>query len=428
MCTLRNLRLLFPLLGFSLLLLLAVYSPQPLLAANSLHISNQVQTVAMPATSTTCPADGTARPAVMTPLALGSHQNIVYVYNEIPPNTSTAYGHIKRYDVTTGQKTVIATSGLSIQHAQVSADGQWVLFLSQVDPRGDPNHSAMLQLVRMDGQGLQTLYCLPSSVTSASVQWSTDQKSVLISTDASNSISTVTLLTLATGNLQTELNITDTNYSYTVLTWLDTTRAYVERIGRWGPPPPITLYLLDTRSQALTQVLQHAVRFSYLSMDSGYDGTKLFVSFCFDQAGFDTTISVEPATGGTQQIIYHQAQTICVHTLRAVSSTILLMVGQRYDPAHGTFFNQAWKMKPDGSGRTVLFDTPDNGTTYNLNVFTQFPWSNVSRDGSLYSLQTSTNDGSNLQTLDYASLNGGTPIQFAYTTRGSVDIVGWTTM
>ncbi len=85
-------------------------------------------------------------------------------------------------------------------------------------------------------------------------------------------------------------------------------------------------------------------------------------------------------------------------------------------------------MKPDGSGRTVLFDTASNGTIYNLNVYTQFPWSNVSRDSSLYSLQTTTNNGSKLQTLDYASLNGGTPIQFAYTTTGSVDIVGWTTM
>jgi hypothetical protein len=423
----RNPRLLLLLLSCSLLLVLAACSPQPQLAVGGLSISNQVSTVAMSATSTTCPADGTARPAIMAPLALGSHRDIVYVYNEIPPNTSTAYGHIKRYDVVTGQKTSIVTSGLSIQHAQLSSDGQWVLFLSQVDPRGDRNHSSMLQLVRMDGQGLQTLYCLPSSVTSASVQWSTDQKTVLISTDANNSISTVTLLTLATGGLQTELHITDTNYAYTVLTWINTTRAYVEKTGRSGPQPPITLYLLDTRSRALTQVLQHSVRFSYLSLDSSNDGNKLFVSYCFNQTGFDTTISVGPAAGGTQRTIYHQTN-ICAQTLRAVTSTTLLIVGQRYDSAHSTFFNQAWKMKPDGSGRTVLFDTASNGITYSLNVFTQFPWSNISRDGSLYSLQTTTNNGSRQQTLDYASLNGGAPIQFAYTSTGSVDIVGWTTM
>jgi hypothetical protein len=122
----------------------------------------------------------------------------------------------------------------------------------------------MLQLVRVDGQGLQTLYCLPSSIMSASVQWATNQKTALITTDANRSTSTITLLTLATGSLQSELNITDTNYSYTVVTWLDTTRAYVEKIGRLGPPPPITLYLLDTGSYALTQVLPHSIRQSYL--------------------------------------------------------------------------------------------------------------------------------------------------------------------
>jgi len=422
MYAIRPSRILISFLAVCLVFLLAASASQSDARANSSNTSHSF----MPALSTTCPANGTARPAVMTPLVLGSHRNIVYVYNEIPPNTTISYGHIKRFDVTTGQKTTIVTSGLSIQHAQVSADGQWILFLSQVDPRGDPNHSAMLQLVRMDGQGLQTLYCLPSSITSASVQWATNQKTALITTDANRSTSTITLLTLATGSLQSELNITDTNYSYTVLTWLDTTRAYVEKIGRLGPPPPITLYLLNTGSHALTQVLQHSVRQSYLSIDSSYDGTKLFVSYCPTVVTpIATTISVGPPTGGTQQTIYSQTN-ICVQTLRSVTSTTLLMVGQRYTST--SLFNQAWKMKPDGSGRTVLFDTASNGTIYSLNVYTPFPWSNVSRDSSLYSLQTTTNNGSKLQTLDYASLNGGTPIQFAYTTTGSVDIVGWTTM
>jgi hypothetical protein len=420
MYAIRSSRFLISFLAVCLVFLLAASASQSGARASSTAHALE------PALSTSCPADGTARPAVMPALTLGSHRNIVYIYNEIPPNTTIAYGHIKRYDVTTGQKIAIVTSGLSILHAQVSADGQWVLFLSQVDPRGDPNHSAMLQLVRVDGQDLQTLYCLPSSITSASVQWATNQKTALITTDANRSTSTITLLTLATGSLQSELNITDTSYSYTVLTWLDTTHAYIEKIGRLGPPPHITLYLLNTGSHALTQVLQHSVRQSYLSIDSSYDSTKLFVSYCPTVVTpIATTISVGPAIGGTQQTIYSQTN-ICVHDLRVVTSTTLLMVGQRYTST--SLFNQAWKMKPDGSGRTVLFDSASNGTIYNLNVYTQFPWSNVSRDSSLYSLQTTASNGSKLQTLDYASLNGGTPIQFAYTTTGSVDTVGWTTM
>src|SRR5258708_9821197 len=62
--------------------------------------NNPGQTVPMPQTQTDCPATNTARAAVMRPLALGSHQNLVYIYNEVPHNTSTAYGHLHRYHAT----------------------------------------------------------------------------------------------------------------------------------------------------------------------------------------------------------------------------------------------------------------------------------------------------------------------------------------
>lgn len=424
-CLIALLALLVPLVGLR---------ASPASAADSLSTDQSVQ---MPPTQTSCPADGTARAAVMRPVKLGKHPTIVYVYNEVPLNTSIAFGHVKLYDVTTGKKSVLVTSGLSILHAQVSADGQWVLFLSQVDPRGDPHHDSMLQLIRIDGQGLQTLYCLPAAKYSrpANIQWSTDQKSVLISTDESTSTSTVTLLNLATGKLKTELKITDKNYSYNVLTWLDFTHAYVMRSGRFGPVPPIVLYILDTtknnnpNGSNLKKVLEHPVRFSYLSLDSSFDAKKLFVGYCLlvsANSPFDTTISVGPATGGTQKIIYHQAPSICVQQLRAVTPQTLLMTVESYNSRTNSYNNQLWTMKPDGSGRTVLFDLPKNGTTYHMNVYTQFPWSNVSRDGSMYTLLTA-NQNTTLQTLVFGSLKGGKPTQFAYTSRGSVDIVGWTT-
>jgi hypothetical protein len=422
-CLIALLAVLVPLLGLRV---------APASAADSLA---SVQTVPMPPTQTSCPANGTARAAVMKPVKLGKHPTIVYVYNEVPINTSIAFGHVKLYDVTTGKKSVLVTSGLSIEHAQVSADGQWVLFLSQVDPRGDPHHDSMLQLIRIDGQGLQTLYCLPAAKYSrpANIQWSTDQKSVLISTDDNTSTSTITLLNLATGKLKTELKITDQNYSYNVLTWLDNTRAYIVRSGRFGPPPPIVLYILDAsknnnpNGSNLKKVLEHSVRHSFLSLDSSFDAKQLFVSYCLTAASpFDTTISVGPATGGTQKTIYHQSPEVCVQQLRAVTPQTLLLVVETYNPRTNTYANQLWRMKPDGSGLFILFALPKNGTTYSMNVFTQFPWSNVSRDGSMYTLQT-TNNNSSLQTLAFGSLKGGNPTQFAYTSRGSVDIVGWTT-
>ena len=407
------------------------------------------QTVAMPTTQTACPADGTARAAVMRPLALGSHQNLVYIYNEVPLNTTIAYGHVRRYDATTGQKSDIATSGLSIMDAQVSADGQWVLFLSQPDPRGDRLHSAMLQLVRMDGQGLQTLYCFSSSGLSTGpnpggrlpidVQWSSDQKSVLMTVDTHDTTSTISLLDLATGTIHTELAITDSAqlYRYNVLTWLDNTRAYVVKSGRQGPLPPISLFILDTSTNHdpnggdLKHVLDQPVRFSNLSMDSSYDGTKLFVGYCLQVASpFETTIWSEPATGGTKQTIYHQATTVCSETLRVISSDTLLLTVMNSDAKGNIINHQVWTMKTDGSGQKTLVSFPSSSTqqdTYSLNQFTQFTWSNVSRDGSMYALKIN-NGALNLQRLVVASLNGGAPMEIANTTRGGVDLVGWTTI
>ncbi len=402
-----------------------------------------VHTVAMPTTQTSCPVDGSARAAVIKPLALGKHQNLVYIYNEIPVNTSTAFGHLKRYDLATHQKTTIVTSGISIQAAQVSADGQWILFLSTPDPRLDPRHSAMLQLVRMDGQGLQTLYCFLTTkdqqgMNAPTAQWSVDQKAILLSYDTDLSTSIVALLNVATGKLQTEIKYTNSNqlYHYNVAFWLDNTRAYVVKSGRFGPPPPIELDLLniatnkDTNGDDLKKVLVHSIRMSNLSLDSSYDGKQLFVAYCLQAANpFDTTISVGPATGGTQKTLYHQGQTVCSKDMRAISANNLLITAQIYpnssDPTHGR--NQAWTMKTDGSGKKILFDLPKNSTDFSLNPTSQFPWSNVSRDGNFYAV-LSTNNETRQSTVLVGALAGGTPSGIANTTRGNVSLAGWTTM
>jgi len=76
----------------------------------------------------------------------------------------------------------------------------------------------------------------------------------------------------------------------------------------------------------------------------------------------------------------------------------------------------------DGSGTTRL------ATPGNLNAGTQVSWSNVSRDGNLYSLQVTNG---NTQSLQFGPLSGGSTTTFATTTTGSLtglEIVGWTTM
>src|SRR5258708_33469009 len=135
----------------------------------------------VPTTTTSCPPAGAARAAVMATLALGHHPNIVYIVNQ---GTSDApgLGTLKRFDATTGLKTeIINLSSTYISEAQLSADGQWLLFVAI------SGGQAKLQMVRMDGQGLQTLYCaspdggarLESALSHG--QWSTNQTLIIFS-------------------------------------------------------------------------------------------------------------------------------------------------------------------------------------------------------------------------------------------------------
>src|SRR5579859_5329628 len=104
--------------------------------------------VAMPATQTGCPPQGQGRPAVMAPLMGGRDQTIVYISN------TASTGNLRRYDVSRAQTTtIVSLPHVKISDAQVSTDGRSVLFLSQVGGR------PAIQLIRLDGQGLQTLYC-----------------------------------------------------------------------------------------------------------------------------------------------------------------------------------------------------------------------------------------------------------------------------
>src|SRR5260370_4676497 len=73
-------------------------------------------------TATSCPATGTGRAAVTTPLTLGHQQTIVYVYNT--PHTAI----LRRYDVGTNQKTnILSIPDVQINDAQLSTDGQFIL-------------------------------------------------------------------------------------------------------------------------------------------------------------------------------------------------------------------------------------------------------------------------------------------------------------
>ncbi len=413
-------------------------------------------TVPLPTTQTTCPPAGTVRTAVMPPLALGNHPNIVYLMYKggitppYPPFT------VNRYDFTTGRTTVMKQ--ISTGEAQISADGQWLLFVAQVT--NGQSSLAGIQLMRMDGQDLQTLYCSSTPATGISdVQWSPDQRHIIFFGPPATSLqSTLYLIDIVHGTVQPELVSTDPSTGYSLRTWIDNHRVYVMSryfVKSEPTPTPATLpklYILDTAAGANQQTskLQFVgqAQSPYCwDFDSSYDTGKLFIVHCIQlvsqgQAGIGlrqgpSSITVQSATGGQSQTVYaNPKQAIVAVRVVGYTSAALLFIIENQSDQHTTVDtsqNGLWKINTDGSGLTRL-TTENAGDRTSLNAFTQYPWSNFSHDGSLYAARAALLQGNTPPrfSLIVGSISGGTPTTFAtlpHPGEGAIlEVVGWTSM
>ncbi len=370
----------------------------------------------------------------MTPLTLGSHQNIVYTVNEYQGHNPT-FGTLKRYDVTSGNKTeIIKLPNVTMNDAQISADGQWIVFSVSI------GSVEKLQLVRMDGQELQTLYCGSSASSFFNLQWSANQHLIAFVTTRSD----IYLLKVQSGSFQRVFHPKTLGSNgiegYRPVTWLDATRLYV--LTQPLDQPADTLSILDITqgndqdSSNLQQVAHVAPEQSGFcwNTDSSYNGASLFISQCTggDPRGGTTqgpsTINVEPAAGGSQHTIY-SSSTLAITSMRSITNDTLFY---RVSNTTGdTSKNGLWKINTDGTGNTFLTSISAGGpnSTAGLNQFTQYPWSNFSRDNRMYALEQSTaQNGKVTETLLFGPLHGGRPTTFASISGTELAIVGWTTM
>ncbi len=439
----------------SLLLLAACSSSGNTASSSTPTPTTQPTSTPPPVVSVDCPASGTARAAVLSSFSAGSDQNIVYILN-----TSSA-GTLQRYDVTTGVKTQIISEAptssdaagispsggsdqTSISDAALSPDGQWILFVAQTSTQ------TKLQLVRLDGQDLQTLYCFGPVSNGANVlshiQWSPNGKMAAFETYDPNAAETpnqVNVLNLSTGAVQA---LFGNKFDYPAVGWLDNTRLYLQ--GPTIDSPSMALYLLDSnrgphQSQSdLLTVYQANTQNPCWDAASSADRTQVFVSQCKyantgnnTGPGWDTqegpgSLSVASATGGSLQSLYTNG-TLGLVSVRAATPTTLLVLVNNYsaDGSADTSQNGLWKLSTTGSGFTRLVARGANQREY-LNAFAQDSWANGSRDGQFYAL--AVNDtAANSTSLVFGKLSGGTPKFFATAPNGgdipSVALVGWTT-
>ena len=468
MNTTRFSRCVFALLVCSLIFLLAacgetaVNSPstgsptsttnpsQTPLPGSSPTLSPTVTTAPVPPTQTSCPPAGTVRAAVTAPLALGRDANIVYLVTEYSASSSNSTSTLKRFDVTTGAKTeILKVPGVTFDSPQISADGHWILFVTSTGQFDE------LQMVRMDGQGLQTLYCLPAHGILKAL-WSTNQQQVLISASAPpNGFTGLYLLNIVKGTIEQVFKPTPGSNPVLgsvfvdPITWLSNTQVYV-RFADFPIAPADKIGLLDTDRGTQTigdlktvfqQTLGTPHNYPCFDADSSSDASTLFISLCGGISAPNcsgscllgtregpSTINTESSTGGNTNTILSN-QTMGIASVRAVTSHTLLLLVQnfslnhKFDPSQ----NGVWRVTIGGSGLTRL-TTEASSTTISLCPFSQNPWSNVSRDGSLYAFQTMTNGYPTTYMLAFGQLSGGTPQTLASITGTHLDLIGWTTM
>jgi len=387
-------------------------------------VAASVTTKPMPPTQTSCPANGQGRPAVTAPLALGKQQTVVYV------DTSSSKSTLKSYNVSTGQTTTLASvsgsSLVALVDAQVSTDGHYVLFISGRE----------LQMIRKDGQGLQTLYCYPQHTGAPdnlmNLLWSPNQQLAVFeepSVYGGPAGPTVRLLNLGNGNVQTIAHSGE-HVAIQLDAWLGNTQVYYTI---YAPPMQLlynNVYALNVTAPADKNSTEIAPIVGNLwDMNLTPDSRMLILSQCADVLYQGTSgqqneplppslITAQPAHGGTLRPIYVSHVHAVVQTRLSNQAMLFVIEDSAYvvGPQDGL-----WKINLDGTGLTQLV----RGHT--VLAGTRTTWANVSRDGTFYAAVNHTVQGAGVSTEVYVGpLNGGTPKRFI-ATNDTIAIAGWTT-
>lgn len=379
------------------------------------------------------PHDGVKSPAdtpfavTMPALTLGTRQNIVY-YTKSYSNRTDFVGVISRFDTATQKSVAILTlPDVSVQDAQLSPDGQWILYVARLTDHDE------LRMVRLDGTFNQTLLNSQPYGALTDIQWSPNQQDVLFDEEPPQSGPFITyLLDIPHQHLQVEIAPSNSTnaLSFAPRKWLDNTRVLLIGTAPDDYATPQNIYLLDIQKGAQQQVsdLQqvYSGALQCTDADGNGDGSQLFISTC-KTGSYSTgssTITVQSAKGGTAHTIF-TSQTLAVQQIRFLAPHTLLLLT----------FNTLWKMNTDGTGLTRMLTSANTYTGFMWSQYTQYPWSNVSRDGTFYALLSTSHGVDTSSTeLAYASFNGDKLQGIASAFSGlvlpasEVTLIGWTTM
>ncbi len=385
-------------------------------------------------TITACPSNNAGRAPILTGMSLGNAPNLVYFVNEFNNNVST-FGTLKRYDTISGTKTeILKLPNTRITSAQLSADGQWILFSADIAGQ------VKLSVVRMDGKGLQTLACAPAGTLIRSPQWSLDQKLIVFDESLNFGRATIYLLSVTSGLLQTELTPPASGLAYLPRTWLDNTRVLMTGYLPNSDAPPQNIYILDTalgphqQSSTLQTFATLGNAIPCWNFDSSFDGKTIFYNQCTPgNPEGSSTVASQPANGSSASQVF-SSSTLAITAVRVFDNTNAFLLATASNTFMGVGADRSkdglYKIATDGSNNAILLVQAGNGLSPTLNLYSQYYWSNVSRDRSLYALEENGSQGANFRyAILYGSMNGGAPNSIADISDGTeLEVTGWTNM
>lgn len=425
----------------TLFLLLSACSQS--MTANSARVTPTPREVGPTATANLsgaqhCPV--TLEPANMPALAGGNQPGVIYI-------TQDTGNNLVRYDPASETSRTILQLDTPIQSATLSPDGQWVVLVTQTSF----SSGEAIQMVRVDGQDLQTLYCSSGAIDTALL--SPDQQTLAFGEpdDAGN---TLRLLDLTTGQLHTAVSSKQSGYppapylhflpasspfpeyavhsghmtpltkgsstplvgSLVPFKWQSNTSLYLSYSGgeSLDSDPLLPLYLLKNTSldanqqQSNLQLLQPAAATrtcGYLALTP--DNQRMLCGTgdrgLTTPAVTSVSLRIQSLDGSSPQVLYNGKGEGSIMP-SAVSHTSAAFLVQQ---DNGASF---WKVNTDGSGLTQLISAQTSQELLGP--------ATISPDGSLYAL-------AGYSSLLIGHLDGGSVQTLSIQTRVPM-LVGWT--
>lgn len=421
-------------------------------AATLQPTSTPTQTI--PDTSNqTCPASGNGRATSMPALAPGKSNELVYLKQQSQPDTST----LTRYDIASQTSQPILQISTAETNVSISPNGQWILLIGQI------NGQMALQLVRADGQDLQTLYCAPAGTSIEHAQLSPNQHLLAFSQVSQQlSQSALQILDLTSGQVHTVLSSQDSGYpqpqglindspatsislldtheplnplpSQSHLTfqpqqWINNTNLYLSgTVEGVSPGSAPRLYLLDNVNSNVAQQqsnVQLVAPMTSMRNCDNFDITpdsQTVVCSISTEMGWTgpAQIQMESASGGPIHTVYTGPNGGVTTTRAIANSTLIFTLSQNSQP------NSLWKINTNGSGLTQLATAPANNQMQFANAGYQ-PWSILSPDGMFYVIyEDDPSNGTATLLIGHFNQGSGGASRGLTISGSNLEPVGWT--